>query len=151
MTQKNNEIKKAKIAERGGRIRLDIWLWAARFYKTRKLATDSVKGGKVTVNHVKAKASKLVNIGDIIEVSQDDYLKEVEILGLNEKRRPYEEAKLLYEESEESKARKDEAYAAKEATPPILHRAKGLGRPTKKDRRSIKQYVIDRLRSNQSD
>ena len=137
--------------ERGGRIRLDIWLWAARFYKTRKISTESVKGGKVSVNDSKAKASKLVNIGDLIQISRDDYLKEVKILALNEKRRPYEEAKLLYEETEESLFRKEQASFKEKAQPPLLQRAKGMGRPTKKDRRSIKQFVIEKLRTNQSD
>jgi ribosome-associated heat shock protein Hsp15 len=83
-------------------IRLDKWLWSARFFKTRPLATEAVSGGKVHLNGSRVKPGKLVHMGDSLSIQQGVYAFEVSVLGINEKRRPASEARCLYEESEAS-------------------------------------------------
>lgn len=84
-------------------IRLDKWLWAARFFKTRPLATQAVSGGKVHLNGNRVKPGKTVQVGDALSIQQGAYTFEVNVQGINEKRRPASEAQLLYEESESSR------------------------------------------------
>lgn len=84
-------------------IRLDKWLWTARFFKTRRLATEAVGGGKVHLNSHRVKAGKTVRIGDLLSIQLGAYTFEVKVLGVNEKRRPASEARLLFEESESSR------------------------------------------------
>ena len=83
-------------------IRLDKWCWAARFFKTRPLATEAVSGGKVHLNGNRVKPGRLVHVGDLLSIQQGVYTFEVSVLGINQKRRPASEARLLYEESESS-------------------------------------------------
>ena len=83
-------------------IRLDKWLWAARFFKTRPLATEAVSGGKVHLNGNRVKPGKTVMAGDQLKIQQGAYTYDVTVLGINDKRRPASEARLLYEESESS-------------------------------------------------
>lgn len=85
-----------------GSIRLDKWLWAARFFKTRPLATQAVSGGKVHLNGNRVKPGKAVTIGDKLNIQQGAHAFKVSVLGINDKRRPAREACLLYEESETS-------------------------------------------------
>jgi ribosome-associated heat shock protein Hsp15 len=116
------------------RVRLDKWLWAARFYKTRSLATDAVSGGKVEVNGERAKPAKAVKA--------DEHVLVVRQLG--ERRGPAAAAQALYEEtqaSQESRARL--AAQLKMAPPTFVYEEKG--RPTKKDRRDLSR-LIDRKR-----
>jgi ribosome-associated heat shock protein Hsp15 len=120
------------------RVRLDKWLWAARFYKTRSLATTAVSGGKVQLNGERAKPGKLVRVGDQLRVRQGPYEFWVRVLGLAERRGPASLAALLYEESEASRR-------AREALSLILRQG-GLqalaegGRPTKRDRRDLRKF-----------
>jgi ribosome-associated heat shock protein Hsp15 len=88
-------------------IRLDKWLWAARFFKTRPLATEAVSGGKVHLNGNRVKPGKVVSIGDKLKIQQGAYAYDVSVLGINDKRRPAREARLLYEESEPSIAARE--------------------------------------------
>ena len=88
-------------------IRLDKWLWAARFFKTRPLATEAVSGGKVHLNGNRVKPGRVVSIGDTLKVQQGAYAYDVSVLGINDKRRPAREARLLYEESESSVAARE--------------------------------------------
>ena len=88
-------------------IRLDKWLWAARFFKTRPLATEAVSGGKVHLNGNRVKPGKVVSIGDRLKIQQGAYAYDVSVLGINDKRRPAREARLLYEESESSIAARE--------------------------------------------
>lgn len=80
-------------------IRLDKWLWAARFFKTRALATEAVSGGKVHLNGHRVKPGRLVQAGDDMRIQQGIYTYEVIVLAINKQRRPASEARLLYTES----------------------------------------------------
>lgn len=91
------------------KIRLDIWLWAARFFKTRALATDEIKGGKVHLNGQRTKPSHTVKLGDELAVTRGQETFVVIVTGINNKRRPASEAQLLYQETEESLLKRDQA------------------------------------------
>jgi ribosome-associated heat shock protein Hsp15 len=120
-----------------GRIRLDKWLWAARFFKTRALAAEAVEGGKVELNGDRPKRARPVQVGDEIRVRLGPYEHAVTVRALSGKRGPASEAAGLYEESEASKAKR-EALAIQLKS---LHAVFGpdKGRPTKKDRREIQR------------
>jgi ribosome-associated heat shock protein Hsp15 len=116
-------------------VRIDKWLWAARFYKMRSLAADAVKGGHVRLNGVRAKASKLVHIGDAISLQKEQQTIDVSVTGLAEKRGPASVAQGLYEETVESielRTRLAEQYRLHAASSPAPDK-----RPDKRDRRRI--------------
>ena len=116
-------------------IRLDKWLWAARFFKTRSLAQKHIELGRVQVNGSKVKNSKSVGIGDIIELTLNSLPYKIEVKGLNNQRRPAPEARCLYEEDQatadlrEKRRQLDEFNRISHAYPD--------GRPTKRDRRQL--------------
>jgi ribosome-associated heat shock protein Hsp15 len=121
------------------RVRLDKWLWAARFYKTRSAAAQAIDGGKVDIAGERAKRSRLVQAGDIVVLRRPPYEQQIVVRALSEVRGPAKEAALLYEETKESReARERLAYQLKNAPTLTFH---GVGRPTKRDRR-----VIDKLK-----
>jgi len=95
--------------------RLDVWLWAARFYKTRSLAKQAVETGKVDVGGQRAKSSRAVRIGDALVVTRGDDVYEVEVLGLSDQRGPAPVAQALYLESEASRLRRESAVAQRRA------------------------------------
>jgi ribosome-associated heat shock protein Hsp15 len=97
-------------------VRLDLWLWAARFYKTRSLAKQAVDTGKIDVNGQRAKPSRGVSVGDAMRVTRGDEMFEVTVAGLSDQRGPASVAQTLYVESEESKARRTEAIAVARAS-----------------------------------
>ncbi len=116
-------------------IRIDKWLWAARFFKTRSLATDAVSGGKIKLNGAPTKPARDVKVGDRLDIFNGDTRWTVSILGLSDKRGPAPEARLLYEETAESiAAREAEQMRRKFTQEPAaaIH-----GRPTKRDRRQM--------------
>ena len=117
------------------RVRLDKWLWAARFYKTRGLASDAIAGGKVQVNGDRAKRARPVQPGDEIRIRQGPYEHHVVVRALSARRGPASTAAELYEETPASRAAR-EAMALQLKS---LHTAfvPDKGRPTKKDRREI--------------
>jgi len=88
-------------------IRLDKWLWTARFFKTRKLAAEAISGGKVHVSEQRTKPGKEVKVGAMLSISKDNYRWEVTIVAINGQRRSAKEAVLLYEESVESLAKRE--------------------------------------------
>jgi ribosome-associated heat shock protein Hsp15 len=115
------------------RLRVDKWLWAARFYKTRSLASDAVKGGLVQVGGQRAKPSKEICAGDRLEITIGQTRRVVLVLGVAPRRGPASEAALLYEETADSVAERQRRAAERRlAQPPGAE----LGaRPTKRDRR----------------
>jgi ribosome-associated heat shock protein Hsp15 len=129
------------------RVRLDAWLWAARFFKTRSQAAAAVKGGKVEVIDARAKASHPVGVGTRIEVRKGPYTFTVTVDGVAAKRGSAEQAQALYTEDEASVRRREETrmrLAAERVTLP--QRRTGQGRPTKKERRELMQFQRRRRR-----
>ncbi len=120
------------------KIRLDKWLWAARFYKTRNLAGEAIKGGKVHVNDVRVKPSKTVNIGQKVRLRKDNVEITVIIDGLAEKRGSAPMAQLLYTETEESITKREIACSQRKAI--MAGQSYPSKRPNKKQRRSIIRF-----------
>lgn len=114
-------------------MRLDKWLWAARFFRTRSLATDAVEGGKVKVNGSAAKPAKDLKAGDRLRIRAGDADWEVVVKGLSEQRRPATEARLLYQRTPESQQQRTRAAELHQLDPTPA--ADQKGRPTKRDRR----------------
>ncbi|HVR82265.1 MAG TPA: RNA-binding S4 domain-containing protein [Luteimonas sp.] len=100
--------------ERDG-VRLDLWLWAARFYRTRSLAKQAIETGKVDVDGQRAKASRMVRIGDALRVTRDEDSFEIQVRELSDNRGPANVAQKLYAESESSRARRESARAIRAA------------------------------------
>jgi len=122
-----------------GKCRLDKWLWAARFYKTRSLATDAIDGGKIHVEDDRVKPAKEVRIGQVIHIRRKELDMEVVVKALSVTRRGAPEAALLYDETPESLAKRDNASVTKEAD--HAKRERGAGRPTKRQLRDIKKFT----------
>ena len=121
-------------------MRLDKWLWAARFFKTRALAAAAIEGGKVEVNGEGVKRARLLQAGDLVRIRLGPYEHHVTVKGLSERRGPAAVAAELYEETATSRAARERlAWQLKHA--PALSYDQERGRPTKRDRREI-----DRLR-----
>jgi ribosome-associated heat shock protein Hsp15 len=116
-------------------MRIDRWLWTARFFKTRGLAAEAVKGGRVHVDGQPVKPSKEVGAGDRLEITIGQVRRHVVVLGTAARRGPASEAARLYEETPESiAARERQAAERRLAAPPVFDRG---GRPTKRDRRRL--------------
>ena len=120
------------------RLRLDKWLWAARFFKTRGLAADAIDGGKVKLNGHTAKPAKEVKPGDVLDLTLGHAQWTVVVRALNEYRRPAPEAQQLYEETPESLQRR--RIDAEERALAPNPGADIRGRPTKRDRRKIQRF-----------
>lgn len=122
-----------------GRMRIDKWLWAARFYKTRSLAAQAVEGGKVRLNGERAKPGKGVRPGDRLEVRLGELQWLVEVRTVSARRGPASEAARLYTESKESRAQREQMLIMRRAGPHPAHDTHG--RPTKRDRRMIHRFT----------
>lgn len=125
------------------RVRIDRWLWAARFYKTRSQAATAIDGGKVHVNGNRVKRSKMIEVGNTVRVSKGPYEFELEVLALAEKRGSATIAQTLYRESEDSQAARRaiaEQRALERAAAPAPIFKPQKGRPTKKDRRDMARF-----------
>ncbi|ADE12765.1 RNA-binding S4 domain-containing protein [Sideroxydans lithotrophicus] len=118
------------------KLRIDKWLWAARFFKTRSLAVDAVESGKVTMGGVRIKPAKAIVVGDQLDIRLGQYHFAIEVLALANRRGPAAEAQKLYRESDESRARRAEIAANLKALPQPTFK----GRPTKRDRRDIERF-----------
>ena len=116
-------------------LRLDKWLWAARFFKTRKIATDAISGGKVHLNGGRIKPSRNVKVGDRLEIQRGDTFFEVVVEGINKQRRPASEAQQLYRETEESLKNRLAEVDRKKLE--AHSRAQRERRPDKRQRRKI--------------
>lgn len=119
-------------------LRLDKWLWATRFFKTRTLAADAIDGGKVHWQGQRAKPAREVKIGDELDIVVGDLRWTVVVRGLNAQRRPAPEAKLLYAETAESLARRAQVLELRQLAP--TPGADIKGRPTKRDARRIRGF-----------
>jgi ribosome-associated heat shock protein Hsp15 len=119
-------------------MRLDKWLWASRFFKTRSLASDAVDGGKVKLNGSTTKPAKDVKIGDRLYIHAGEQDWEIVVQGLNEQRRPAPEAQLLYQETPDSVQRRTQAAELRKLAPTPAPEQKG--RPTKRDRRQLSRF-----------
>jgi len=124
------------------RMRLDKWLWAARFFKTRALATEAINGGKVHVNGQRAKPGKEIAVGARLEISKDQYAWDITVTALKAQRRPASEAALLYQEAEESHAKR-QALVEQKRTERELLGVQIERKPDKKDRRLIHRFKQD--------
>ena len=124
------------------KIRLDKWVWAARFYKTRSVARDMINGGKVHYNGQRSKASKFVELGALLSIRQGDTSKEIEVKILSDQRRGAPEAQTLYEETPDSiKKREQYQILRKLSLQNAPHPDK---KPNKKQRRELIQAKAQR-------
>jgi ribosome-associated heat shock protein Hsp15 len=120
------------------KLRLDKWLWAARFFRTRSLAKTAIEGGKVHLAGQRVKVSKEIGVGDTLQIRQGWDEREVVVRALSDQRRGAPEAQALYQESAASVARREAAAAARKAAGGMIDRP--AHRPTKKQRRQIHRF-----------
>lgn len=120
-------------------VRVDKWLWAARFFKTRGLASKAVSGGKVFLNGQRCKPSKAVGLNDILVIHKNEVEQTVTALGLSDKRGPATVARTLYQETEESIRKREEQQKLRS----LFHAGQNgpVKRPGKRDRRKIKEFI----------
>jgi ribosome-associated heat shock protein Hsp15 len=123
----------------GERLRVDKWLWAARFFKTRSLAAQAVEGGRVRLNGERVKPAKEVKPGDELTVHIGELEWIVQVRGLSARRGPAETARQLYEEREESRAKRQAIIEARRQEPDPGYGFRG--RPTKRDRRVLRRLT----------
>jgi ribosome-associated heat shock protein Hsp15 len=120
-------------------VRLDKWLWAARFYKTRSLASAEIGKGRVSVNGLSAKPARALRVADRVELRQGTFAIAVDVLALSELRGPAPQARLLYQETPESVAlREKQAQERRLGAEPS--QSIEQGRPTKRDRRKLADW-----------
>ena len=127
------------MTEAESRVRIDKWLWASRFYKTRSLAADAVDGGKVQVNGERVKPAKLLKPGDALSIRNGPYAWDITVLMLSERRGSAAEAAKLYSESGDSRKAREEKIAmikSERQSNPFPG-----GRPTKRARRQIIKFI----------
>ncbi len=119
-------------------VRLDKWLWAARFFKTRQLAQEAIAGGKVHLNGQRVKPGREIHVGARLEISKDQLIWIVDVTALSSRRGPAKEAALLYQETSESLARREAELMRRreQRDSDVLQE----GRPTKRDRRLIHRF-----------
>lgn len=120
------------------KLRLDKWLWAARFYKTRSLAKTAIEGGKVHLGGQRVKVSKEISVGDTLQIRQGWDEKVIVVQALSEQRRGAPEAQQLYTETAASVERRTAQAAARKAAGGMIDRP--AQRPTKKQRRQIHRF-----------
>lgn len=119
--------------------RLDKWLWAARFFKTRSLASTAIDGGRVKLNGQAVKPSRIVKLGDELDIRLGEQQWTVVVRGLNLQRRPAAEAQGLYEEAPDSRNRREAAQELRRLAPEPGSSIKG--RPTKQARRRLSHLI----------
>ena len=121
-------------------VRVDKWLWAARFYRTRAKCKEAIAGGKVHIDGMRAKPAKLLAVGDVLEIRQGYDLRTVTVLELSDQRRGAPVAARLYDESAESIEAREVTQAQRKAAGDIVRTD---GRPTKRNRRQLHRFRSD--------
>jgi len=121
--------------ERKTPVRLDTWLWCARFYRTRAIAAAAVDGGKAEVNGARAKRAKAIKVGDRLRLRKGPFEYHLTVLGLSERRGPPAAGAALYEEDPATKLERERHAEQLRIAPSV--RYEGKGRPTKKERRDL--------------
>jgi ribosome-associated heat shock protein Hsp15 len=122
-----------------GQVRVDKWLWAARFFKTRSLAAKAVSGGKISVNGQRTKPAKAVTVGDELIIHKGQVEQTVTVLDLSSRRGPAVVARTLYEESEASIEKREQER--QERSLAYAGQSMPARRPGKKDRRKIREFI----------
>ena len=120
------------------KFRIDKWLFAARFFKTRSLAAEAIERGRVTVNDQRVKPAKVLAVGDKLTIRINNYQYDIEVLGLSNKRGSAPVAQQLYRETDESREKRELLAARLKAQPQPFYTR---GRPTKRDRREIERFI----------
>lgn len=120
--------------------RLDKWLWAARFFKTRKLAADAISGGKIHVNGQRAKPGKEIKTGVELSISKETYKWQITVIAISNQRRPASEAALLYAESAESQAKREQQLQLQREQRELFDFDGRTQKPNKKERRLIHSF-----------
>ncbi len=123
------------------KFRIDKWLFAARFFKTRSLAAEAVERGRVSLNDQRVKPAKTVAVGDMLTIRIGSVQYVIEVLALSNKRGSAPQAQQLYRETDESKTQRESMIARIKAQPQALLTR---GRPTKRNRPKIEQFISDR-------
>ena len=139
MPKHNSSKSAAKAKAPLTKVRIDKWLWAARFYKTRSLASEAIKGGKISHDGIRVKASKEIQAGDRLTIKQNYMERTIVVDALSDKRGPAPQAALLYTETPESVAKREDFKLARASQP--AWRDSGSGRPTKRERRKIIKFT----------
>ncbi len=124
--------------------RIDKWLWAARFFKTRGLASKAIGKGQVSVNGQRVKPARTIGRGDIVTIVKETITFEVAVLGLNEQRRPAVEAQQLYSESDASRSAREAMQQRQRDERLVSQGLAGTGRPTKRQRRQIIRFQSEK-------
>lgn len=127
--------------EENNKVRIDKWLWAARFFKTRSMASKAVSGGKVHVNEARVKAARLVAVGDRLRINRNNIEFIVDVLALAEKRGPAKVAQTLYLETEESVVAREQVREQNKIERVVTAAMVPPKRPGKRDRRLIKEFI----------
>lgn len=125
------------------KVRIDKWLWAARFYKTRSIAKQAIEGGKVHIDGQRVKASKEIETGTLIRLRQGWEMKEVEVLALSDQRKSASLAQQLYRETESSLERRQSEAEQRKTAQGLIPGARG--KPTTRQRRQIHRFKRDFL------
>jgi ribosome-associated heat shock protein Hsp15 len=120
-------------------MRLDKWLWCARFYKTRQLALDAIKAGRVKMEGNRVKPSRLITPGETCTIKRGPYVQTITVLALSGQRRSPAEAALLYKESEDSIRQREQLQQQLKMNNAMHPRSRG--RPTKRDRRKLVDFT----------
>jgi ribosome-associated heat shock protein Hsp15 len=122
-----------------GRVRLDKWLWAARFYKTRTLAAEAIDAGQVRVNGDRAKPARAMRTGDRVAVRKQGIAWDIEVIALSDRRGGAADAAKLYREGEESVKAREAEIARRRAA--ATNASPWSGRPTKRQRRKLEEFL----------
>ena len=126
-------------------VRIDKWLWAARFFKTRQLASEAVNGGKVHVNGQRCKPGKDVKIGDEVTITKDQYIWKIQVVNLNKQRGPAKVAAMLYAEDQASATLRAQQVEIRKQQLALQHPSEREHKPNKKQRRQIHRFKQDGL------